>query len=205
MDEPEGLPPTPPASGSASTGASTADPTANPTANPTTDASALWEQLRQVDARLAWLARERDFALRHRATLVEALDARPVTSPTPGHRTLTHHGQHRELSVQTVQNLLLVLGGALLSVAAAVFTIWNWGQIGLAGRAAILGAITAVTLVIPRLLLVRKLRSTAETVALLGFALVLLDGYAARWTGLAGFDRLPPAPYAAGLVALVSA
>ncbi|MEQ7007588.1 hypothetical protein ABN028_15540 [Actinopolymorpha sp. B17G11] len=184
MDESEGSPPTSPASG---------------------DPSPLWEQLREVDARLAWLATERDFALRHRATLVAALDARPATSPAPGHRTPPTAGQRRELSVQTVQNLLLVLGGALLSVAAAVFTIWNWGQIGLTGRAAILGAITAVTLAIPKLLLVRNLRSTAETVALLGFALVLLDGYAARWTGLAGLDRLPPGPYAAGLVALVSA
>ncbi|MEU9831549.1 hypothetical protein AB0D67_08400 [Streptosporangium sp. NPDC048047] len=110
----------------------------------------------------------------------------------------------RDFSPRAVQNLLLTLGGLLLVVAAVVFTAVNWGRIGIGGRAAILAGVTALTLVTPRLLVRRSLATTAETVAMLGAALLLLDGYAARRVGLAGAGDLDGRHYAALVSAVVA-
>nr|WP_157554378.1 hypothetical protein [Herbidospora sakaeratensis] len=85
----------------------------------------------------------------------------------------------REMSPSAVRNLLLGLGGLLLVVAAFVFTIVSWGSVGIGGRAAILVGFTAFAFAAPFLLVRRNLKATAETVAILGLALFLLDGYAA--------------------------
>ncbi len=103
-----------------------------------------------------------------------------------------------------MQNLLLVLGGLLLAVAAVVFTVVSWGQIGIGGRAAILAGITVLTFAVPKLLVKRELVATAETIAVLGVALLFLDGYAARRAGLAGADRIAALDYAALLIALIA-
>ncbi|MEV4060192.1 SCO7613 C-terminal domain-containing membrane protein [Nonomuraea dietziae] len=95
-------------------------------------------------------------------------------------------GPQGEVSRKTAQNLLLVLGGLLLAVAAIVFTVVSWGRLGIGGRAAILTGLTVVTLAVPAVLLRRKLNATAETVGVLGLALMLLDGYAAAAAGLVG-------------------
>ncbi len=74
--------------------------------------------------------------------------------------------------------MLLVLGGVLLTVAAIAFTLVSWGHMGIAGRAAVLGAVTCAALAAPVPLLKRGLRSTAESVAGLGLVLTVLDAYA---------------------------
>ncbi|GAA4225802.1 hypothetical protein FHR32_002307 [Streptosporangium album] len=114
----------------------------------------------------------------------------------------------RDVSPRAVQNVLLILGGLLLAVAAVVFTVVSWGHLGIGGRAAILAGITGLTLAAPRILVRRGLTATAETIAMLGVALLFLDGYAARRVGLAGAADLTGPDYAAlifGLVALVMA
>ncbi|MGP3965720.1 SCO7613 C-terminal domain-containing membrane protein [Nonomuraea sp. 3N208] len=108
----------------------------------------------------------------------------------------------QEVSRRTAQNLLLILGGLLLTVAAIVFIAVSWGHLGIAGRSAVLAAITGVTLAVPALLLRRGLTSTAETVGVLGLALTLLDGYAARRVGL--LDSLSGTDYAAGAIGLTA-
>ncbi|MEV4247346.1 hypothetical protein AB0J63_28510 [Streptosporangium canum] len=110
----------------------------------------------------------------------------------------------RDFSPKAVQNLLLVLGGLLLAVAAVVFTVVSWGQIGIGGRAVILAGITVLTFAVPKLLVKRELVATAETIAALGVALLFLDGYAARRAGLAGADRIAALDYAALLIALIA-
>ncbi|MFF0248009.1 SCO7613 C-terminal domain-containing membrane protein [Streptosporangium sandarakinum] len=110
----------------------------------------------------------------------------------------------RDFSPRAVQNLLLTLGGLLLVVAAVAFTVVNWGRIGIGGRAAILAGFTALTLAAPRLLVRRSLVTTAETVAMLGVALLLLDGYAVRRVGLAGAADLAGRDYVALLSAVVA-
>ncbi|GAA2400167.1 hypothetical protein GCM10010404_67450 [Nonomuraea africana] len=110
------------------------------------------------------------------------------------------------MSRRTAQNLLLILGGLLLAVAAIVFTVVSWGHLGIGGRAAILAGLTGVTLAVPVVLLRRKLNATAETVGALGLALMLLDGYAAHRTGLVGaVDGWDYAAATLGVVALAAA
>ncbi|MER7128075.1 SCO7613 C-terminal domain-containing membrane protein [Streptosporangium saharense] len=110
----------------------------------------------------------------------------------------------RDFSPKAVQNLLLTLGGLLLIVAAVVFTVVSWGHIGIGGRAAILAGVTVLTLAAPKLLVGRGLGATAETIAMFGVALLLLDGYAARQAGLLGADGPEASHYAAALIGLVA-
>ncbi|WP_222871238.1 SCO7613 C-terminal domain-containing membrane protein [Nonomuraea sp. PA05] len=75
-----------------------------------------------------------------------------------------------------MQNVLLLLGGTLLSIAAVVFTLVSWQVPAL--RALILIVFTLVVLAAPWLLVRRRLVATAETVALLGLVLIPLDAVA---------------------------
>ncbi|MEU4770631.1 hypothetical protein [Micromonospora sp. NPDC023644] len=102
-----------------------------------------------------------------------------------------------ETSTRTVQGLLFVLGGLLLGTAAVVFTAVAWAAVGVAGRALILLAFTALALAAPLVAVRRGLRGTAETFAAVGLLLVLLDGYAAWSVDLAGVADWPATRYAA--------
>jgi hypothetical protein len=129
-------------------------------------------ELRQLDARRAQLLARRAWLI---ATLQSARPT-PVAPPRP------------EASAPRVQNVLLVLGGVLLTIAAMAFTLVSWGQMGIAGRALVLGGVTAAVLTAPVPLLKRGLRSTAESVAGLGLALTALDAYALHEVALAEVD-----------------
>ncbi|MFG3418522.1 SCO7613 C-terminal domain-containing membrane protein [Micromonospora sp. NPDC049460] len=102
-----------------------------------------------------------------------------------------------ETSTRTVQSLLFVLGGLLLGTAAVVFTAVAWAAVGVAGRALILAAFTALALAAPLVAVRRGLRGTAETFAAVGLLLVLLDGYAAWTVDLFGVAGWPGTRYAA--------
>ncbi|MEV0172301.1 hypothetical protein AB0I00_14420 [Streptomyces sp. NPDC050803] len=142
------------------------------------------EELRVLDTELWQLDARRAQLLARRVRLVAALDAArpaqpfaaPFTPPRP------------EAPGPRVQNVLLVLGGVLFTIAATAFTLVSWGHLGIAGRALVLGAITAAALCAPVPLLGRGLRSTAESVAGLGLALTVLDAYALHEVALAGVD-----------------
>ncbi|MFI1002214.1 SCO7613 C-terminal domain-containing membrane protein [Streptomyces galbus] len=147
------------------------------------------EELRFLDAELRRLDAHRARLLARRAWLVSVLQsaapgpaAPPSTGPTPT------AGPRPEASAPRVQNVLLVLGGVLLTIAAMAFTLVSWGHLGIAGRAAVLGTVTAAALAAPVPLLRRGLRSTAESVAGLGLALTVLDAYALHAAALAGTD-----------------
>lgn len=104
----------------------------------------------------------------------------------------------REMRSLSVQNLLLLLGGLLVGIAAIVFTVVSWGSLGIGGRAAVLTGVTACALALPWPLLHRNLRATAETAANIGLVLITLDAYAAYHLGLVGH----PDPF--GYVSAVS-
>jgi hypothetical protein len=89
-----------------------------------------------------------------------------------------------EASTLGIQTLLFVIGGLLLGAGAIVFTIVAWTTFGRAGQAVILAVVTLLLLATPLVALRRRLRGTAETFAVLGLLLVLLDGYAAWRVGL---------------------
>lgn len=140
------------------------------------------EELRLLDAELRQLDARRAQLLHRRAWLVTALQA--VTGPAPA----PFAPPRPETSAPRVQNVLLMLGGALLTVAAVAFTLVSWGHMGITGRALVLGGVTVAVLAAPVPLLKRGLRSTAESVAGLGLALTVLDAYALHQVALADVD-----------------
>ncbi len=161
------------------------------------------EELRLLDAELWQLDARRAQLLARRAWLVAALQQhrtpRTRQSPEPQWQAPRPTGAvpaapRPEASAPSVQNVLLVLGGVLLTVAAMVFTLVSWGHLGITGRALVLGAVTVAALGAPLLLLKRGLRSTAESVAGLGLALTVLDAVALHG---AVFLETPGAPYTA--------
>ena len=82
-----------------------------------------------------------------------------------------------EISGPNAARLLLAAGAALVVIAATIFTIAGWSRLGEPGRAGILTAITALALACAPVLRRRGLGATAETVAGIGLALTLADGY----------------------------
>lgn len=90
------------------------------------------------------------------------------------------------------QNVLLTLGGLLLTVAAIAFTLVSWGHLGISGRTAVLTTLTLAALAAPAVLLRRGLTATAEALAALASVLMVLDAFAlhevaAPGTGVLGF------------------
>ncbi|MBV1848923.1 SCO7613 C-terminal domain-containing membrane protein [Catellatospora tritici] len=115
-------------------------------------------------------------------------------------------GGRPEASTKTVQNLLFVLGGLLLGIAAIVFTAVAWAAFDVVGRAVILGVVTLAVLAVPPLVRRRGLTATAETFAALGLLLVLLDGYAIWYVDLGGIaEHWHGAAYAGTVAAVTSA
>ncbi|MGW0597985.1 SCO7613 C-terminal domain-containing membrane protein [Streptomyces sp. NPDC002776] len=151
------------------------------------------EELRLLDAELRQLDARRFQLLARRGWLVAALEAArpaPVLAPP-----------RPEAAPPRVQNVLLLLGGALLTIAAMAFTLVGWGHLGIVGRSAVLGAITVAALAAPLPLLARGLRSTAEAVAGLGLALTVLDAYALHEVALGGVDGVGYTAVAAAVLA----
>ncbi|MFJ4424666.1 SCO7613 C-terminal domain-containing membrane protein [Streptomyces bobili] len=154
------------------------------------------EELRLLDAELWQLDARRAQLLARRAWLVASLQSvRPVRPALPP------AAPRPEASAPRVQNVLLLLGGMLLTVAAIAFTLVSWGHLGIAGRALVLGTVTLAVLAAPVPLLRRGLRSTAESVAGLGLALTVLDAYALHEAALPGADGTGYAAVAAAVLA----
>ncbi|MFF8954843.1 SCO7613 C-terminal domain-containing membrane protein [Streptomyces sp. NPDC014894] len=107
-----------------------------------------------------------------------------------------------ETSAPSAQNVLLALGGLLLTVAAVAFTLVGWGHMGIGGRSAVLAAVTAAALAVPLALLRRGLVATAESVAALGLALLMLDAFALHRVALPDTDAVA---YTAGAAAVLAA
>ncbi|WP_405441617.1 hypothetical protein OG373_30940 [Streptomyces avidinii] len=152
-------------------------------------------ELAQLDARRLYLLARRDWLLR--------LLQQPGGAPAPVHQwPAVPTGPAKEASAPSAQNVLLTLGAVLLAVAALAFTLVSWGSMGIAGRSAVLAAVTAAALGTPVLLLRRGLRSTAESVAAVGLLLTVLDAYALYAVGMPDLDGTG---YAAGAAAVLAA
>ncbi|MDA5141410.1 hypothetical protein PEM37_07830 [Streptomyces sp. AD681] len=157
------------------------------------------EELRILDAELRQLDLRRAVLLRRRAWLVHTLRA-AAAAPQPAQGTGAAPGgppagpatgaaaRRPETTAPGVQNVLLVLGGVLLTVAAIAFTLVSWGHLGIAGRSLVLGALTVGALGAPVTLLRRGLRATAEAVSGLATALTVLDAYALHEVAFTGAD-----------------
>ncbi|MFD0313776.1 SCO7613 C-terminal domain-containing membrane protein [Streptomyces flavalbus] len=152
------------------------------------------EELRILDAELYQLDARRAQLLARRAWLVSRSQPVRQWGPTPV-------APGPDASAPSVQNVLLLLGGALLTLAATAFTLVSWGELGIAGRALVLGGVTVAALAAPLPLLRRGLRSTAETVAGLGLALTVLDAYALYEVALGSLDGTGYAAAASAVLA----
>lgn len=163
------------------------------------------EELRLIDAELWRLDARRAQLWARRAWLVARLPApaRPgPVPPAPRMPPARPTPPRSETDAPRVQNVLLLLGGLLLAIAAVAFTLVGWGEWGIAGRSLVLGAVTVAALAAPLPLLGRGLRSTAEAVAGLALALTVLDAYAVHAVALPGVDGTA---YAAGAAAVLAA
>lgn len=138
------------------------------------------EELRFLDSELRQLDARRAQLLARRAWLITMLQqaVQPAPPVWPSRPAQPGPAARPEATAPGVQNVLLLLGGILLTIAAMVFTLVSWGHLGIAGRSLVLGAVTLAVLGAPVALLRRGLRSTAESVAGLGLALTVLDAYA---------------------------
>ncbi|MFD2686170.1 SCO7613 C-terminal domain-containing membrane protein [Streptomyces phyllanthi] len=155
------------------------------------------EELRILDTELRQLDARRAVLLARRAWLVNALYAAPPAPPASPVR----NAPRPETTAPGVQNVLLILGGILLTIAAIAFTLVSWGRMGIAGRSLVLGTVTLATLAVPVPLLRRGLRSTAEAVAGLGLALTVLDAYALHEVVFTGTDGVGYAAVASAVLA----
>ncbi|MFF5976136.1 SCO7613 C-terminal domain-containing membrane protein [Streptomyces sp. NPDC012769] len=149
-------------------------------------------ELARLDARRAQLLVRRDWLLRALYPQVSAPVAAPAPFPAP---------PRPEATPRSTQNVLLTLGGVLLTVAALVFTLVSWGSMGIGGRAAVLAVVTSAALLAPVALLRRGLGSTAVSLAALGLVLTLLDAYALHRVALPDTDGLAYAAVASAVLA----
>ncbi|MGW2654645.1 SCO7613 C-terminal domain-containing membrane protein [Streptomyces sp. NPDC001478] len=171
------------------------------------------EELALLDRELARLDLRRAQLLTRRAWLVSVLQApRPVPAPPVAAPVAGSFGPpfappaapgRPEAGGKGAQNLLLTLGGLLLTVAAIAFTLVSWGHLGIGGRSAVLATVTAAALVAPAPLLRRGLSSTAESLGALAAVLMVLDAYALRRVALADTDSLAYTAVASAVLAVV--
>lgn len=110
-----------------------------------------------------------------------------VHSPAPAGSAVRRPSRRVHVSVQGV---LLALGGLLVTVAAVVFLAMSWSALGVGGRTAVLGAVTAALLGVAVVVTRRGLGASAETLWLLVTAMSVLDVLGAAHVGLWGLDRL---------------
>ncbi|MFF5453352.1 SCO7613 C-terminal domain-containing membrane protein [Streptomyces sp. NPDC012950] len=157
------------------------------------------DELVLVDRELAQLEVRRNQLLTRRAWLVQVLyqPVRPVGPSWPAAPV----APVADSTPRSAQNVLLTLGGTLLTIAAVAFTLVSWGSMGIGGRAAVLCAVTGAALAAPVALLRRGLGSTAESVAVLGLVLTVLDAYALHRVALADTDGLGYAAVASAVLA----
>ncbi|MEU0130260.1 hypothetical protein [Streptomyces sp. NPDC006289] len=166
------------------------------------------EELTLLDRELARLDARRLQLLNRRAWLLSVL--RTPTVPPPFPAPAARPGPFvppapaaPAAPARGVQNVLLVLGGLLLTVAAIAFTLFSWGEMGIAGRSAVLAAVTAGALVAPALLLGRRLPATAESVAALALVLTVLDAFALHAVAAPDSDGLTFAAVSCAVLVVV--
>ncbi|WP_406448382.1 hypothetical protein OG782_06170 [Streptomyces sp. NBC_00876] len=149
------------------------------------------EELALLDRELARLDQRRSQLLTRRVWLVSVLQAPgplpaappgPSFPPPPGRASSPFTPPFAPAAPparsRSAQNVLLTLGGLLLTIAALAFTLVSWGHMGIGGRSAVLTAVTAGALAAPAALLRRGLSATAESLAALASVLMVLDAYA---------------------------
>ncbi|RZF00399.1 SCO7613 C-terminal domain-containing membrane protein [Streptomyces albidoflavus] len=176
------------------------------------------EELALLERELIWLNTRRVQLLRRRSWLKAALRAQSAGGWQPpyggqppqgapggwAHAPAAHPAPAVPSGSATggpgAQHVLLILGGLLLAVAAIAFTLFSWGELGIAGRSVVLAGVTAGALGAP-VLLRRGLGATAESVGAVALLLTVLDAYALHAAVLPEADGAGYAAFASGVLA----
>ncbi|WP_344660335.1 SCO7613 C-terminal domain-containing membrane protein [Catenulispora subtropica] len=158
-----------------------------------------------VDQSIAALTAERTMLLR--ALRGASVPAMAPAVPSPAAPTLPAHylpapRPRVEWSRRKVQNLLLGLGVLLLTVAALIFVAVNWGTLGAGGRAAVMALVTVSAGGAATAAAHRGLPATAESVAGLAIALLVVDAFGLRLTGFA--TGISATTYSGAVVAVIA-
>ncbi|MFI5656133.1 SCO7613 C-terminal domain-containing membrane protein [Streptomyces anulatus] len=176
------------------------------------------EELARLDRELAELDARRAQLLTRRAWLLAALRPSAPTAapgwnpsawgaPPPGRPGVPAqpwgYVPKQPSAPRSAQNVLLTLGGLLLTVAAVAFTLVSWGSMGIGGRSAVLAAVTLGALIAPAVLLRRGLAATAEALAALALVLTLLDVYAVHAVAAPDTDGLGFTAVASAVLAVL--
>lgn len=128
-------------------------------------------------------------------------DEAPGRPAGPPPAAVTASAPRRRL---TVPVLLLIVGVALVGIAAVFFLLLAWFVAGIEVRALIIGGITLTTVALASWLRRRDLGATAEAIGVLGVGLLALDAWAVRANDLFGAGSTDAAVYT-GVSALVVA
>lgn len=176
------------------------------------------EELARLDRELAELDARRAQLLTRRAWLLAALRPPAPTAapgwnpsawgaPPPGRPGAPAqpwgYVPKQPAAPRSAQNVLLALGGLLLTVAAVAFTLVSWGSMGIGGRSAVLAAVTLGALIAPAVLLRRGLAATAEALTALALVLTLLDVYAVHAVAAPDTDGLGFTAVASAVLAVL--
>ncbi len=132
----------------------------------------------------------------------------PAAQAAPGYPHSAHPAnpaapaRSGEVSRRSAQNIILGLGGLLVGIAALVFAIWTWSDLGTGARAGVLGLTTLAFAVLALPLYRRGLHATAETFGAVAAGLLCVDALA-LWLLT---DRITNGPgYTTGALAVMSA
>ncbi|NYH53555.1 hypothetical protein HNR06_003144 [Nocardiopsis arvandica] len=125
----------------------------------------------------------------------------PAPAPAPAAAHPQAAPPAGEVTRRSAQNVILGLGGLLVGIAALVFAIWTWSDMGTGARAGVLGVTTAAFAALALPLHRRGLRATAETFGCLAAALLCVDALA-LWLLMS--DRFGGGPgYTAAALAVI--
>ncbi|MCW2841801.1 MAG: hypothetical protein JWR55_3284, partial [Aeromicrobium sp.] len=160
---------------------------------------ALWQTLQRADQLLESAVRARD-AARSAAPVAEPVTepvAEPAAPPQPvSSRTFDLPRYPAPVRVPTPRRrisagaVLLGLGALGMVVAAFIFLTVSWGSLGVAGRAVVLLAFTAIVGGAAAWATRRPLRGSAEALWTIFLAMAALDWFVACDQGLLGLDAL---------------
>ncbi|MFV2196031.1 SCO7613 C-terminal domain-containing membrane protein [Nocardiopsis sp. LOL_012] len=164
------------------------------------DAQELW----RIDTELAGLDARRSVLLGERSALLHRMRAPSPTAagvPRPPGGAPAPVGP-AEVTGRSAQNAILGVGGLLVGIAALVFAVWTWSDMGTGARATVLVLTTMAFAGTASLLLRRGLKATAETFGALTSGLLFVDALALYLLSDGAFDGLA---YWSVALALVSA
>ena len=126
---------------------------------------------------------------RHAHQLVDT--APPDGSDRSGRSTRTDRSGRS--GVSSVQVALLITGVSLLSAGAVAFLVYAFLNYGVVSRSVIIGSVTIAAIAAATVLLKKRLRATAEGIAIFAMVLVYLDAWAVRSNDFFGAATADPA------------